>query len=35
MSSFRRGVTTLQDVTATLGPASVQTALDDGSTLLV
>jgi hypothetical protein len=35
MSSFRPGVTTLQDVTATLGPASVQTALDDGSTLLI
>jgi hypothetical protein len=35
MSSFRPGVTTLQDVTAMLGPASVQTALDDGSTLLV
>jgi hypothetical protein len=35
MSSFRPGVTSLQDVTATLGPASVQTALDDGSTLLV
>jgi len=35
MSSFRPGVTTLQDVTAKLGPASVQTSLDDGSTLLV
>jgi hypothetical protein len=35
MSSFRPGVTTFQNVTATLGPASVQTALDDGSTLLV
>jgi hypothetical protein len=35
MSSFRPGVTTLQNVTAMLGPASVQTALDDGSTLLV
>jgi hypothetical protein len=35
MSSFKPGVTTFQDVTATLGPASVQTALDDGSTLLV
>ncbi|TDN63267.1 hypothetical protein [Paraburkholderia sp. BL10I2N1] len=35
MSNFKPGVTTLQDVTATLGPASVQTALDDGSTLLV
>ncbi|QCP50229.1 hypothetical protein FAZ95_14195 [Trinickia violacea] len=35
MAAFRRGVTTLQEVTATLGPASVQTALDDGSMLLV
>lgn len=35
MSNFKPGVTTLQDVTARLGPASVQTALDDGSTLLV
>ena len=35
MSNFKSGVTTLQEVTATLGPASVQTALDDGSTLLV
>ncbi|MGT2471839.1 hypothetical protein [Paraburkholderia terrae] len=35
MATFRRGVTTLQEVTATLGPASVQTALDDGSMLLV
>jgi hypothetical protein len=35
MSSFKPGATTIQDVTATLGPASVQTALDDGSTLLV
>lgn len=35
MASFRRGVTTLQEVTAALGPASVQTALDDGSMLLV
>ncbi|MBB5463583.1 hypothetical protein [Paraburkholderia sp. Cpub6] len=35
MAIFRRGVTTLQEVTATLGPASVQTALDDGSMLLV
>src|SRR5579864_2180691 len=35
MATFRRGVTTIQEVTATLGPASVQTALDDGSMLLV
>ncbi|HTR09001.1 MAG TPA: hypothetical protein VMJ11_20590 [Paraburkholderia sp.] len=35
MSHFRPGVTTLQQVVAALGPASVQTALDDGSTLLV
>ena len=35
MATFKRGVTTLQQVTATLGPASVQTALDDGSMLLV
>jgi hypothetical protein len=35
MATFRRGVTTLQEVTAMLGPASVQTALDDGSMLLV
>jgi hypothetical protein len=35
MSNFKPGVTTLQDVTARLGPAAVQTALDDGSTLLV
>ena len=35
MATFRRGVTTLQEVTATLGPASVQTPLDDGSMLLV
>jgi hypothetical protein len=35
MATFKRGETTLQEVTATLGPASVQTALDDGSMLLV
>jgi hypothetical protein len=35
MATFRRGVTTLQEVTAALGPASVQTALDDGTMLLV
>lgn len=35
MATFKRGVTTLQEVTAALGPASVQTALDDGSMLLV
>lgn len=35
MSSFRQGVTTLQEVIAQLGPASVQTTLGDGSTLLV
>ncbi|WP_042261597.1 hypothetical protein [Paraburkholderia heleia] len=35
MANFRHGVTTLQDVIAALGPASVETALDDGSTLLV
>ncbi|WP_321963477.1 hypothetical protein [Paraburkholderia sp. J7] len=35
MANFRHGVTTLQDVTAVLGPPSVETALDDGSTLLV
>ncbi|MEX3901288.1 hypothetical protein [Paraburkholderia sp. BR10954] len=35
MAAFRRGATTLGDVTAKLGPASVQTALDDGTTLLV
>jgi len=35
MSSFRQGVTTLQEVVAELGPASVQTTLGDGSTLLV
>ncbi|RZF30562.1 hypothetical protein EVC45_06195 [Paraburkholderia sp. UYCP14C] len=35
MATFRRGVTTIQEVTTTLGPASVQTALDDGSMLLV
>jgi hypothetical protein len=35
MATFRRGTTTLQEVTATLGPASVQTTLDDGSMLLV
>lgn len=35
MANFRHGVTTLQDVRAALGPASVETTLDDGSTLLV
>ncbi len=35
LATFKRGVTTLQEVTSTLGPASVQTALDDGSELLV
>jgi hypothetical protein len=35
MAAFRRGVTTLQEVTAALGPASVQTALDDGTMQLV
>ena len=35
MATFKRGVTTLPEVTATLGPASVQTTLDDGSMLLV
>lgn len=35
MATFRRGATTLQEVTAALGPASVQTTLDDGSMLLV
>ncbi|CAB3791989.1 hypothetical protein LMG28688_03428 [Paraburkholderia caffeinitolerans] len=35
MANFRHGVTTLQDVISALGPASVETALDDGSTLLV
>ncbi|TDG10347.1 hypothetical protein E1N52_03065 [Paraburkholderia guartelaensis] len=35
MANFRYGVTTLQDVIVALGPASVETALDDGSTLLV
>jgi hypothetical protein len=35
MSNFKPGVTTLQEVVAALGPASVESALDDGSTLLV
>jgi hypothetical protein len=35
MANFRNGVTTLQEVTSALGPASVDTKLDDGSTLLV
>jgi hypothetical protein len=35
MSNFKPGVTTRQEVITALGPASVQTALDDGSTLLV
>ncbi|SIT41144.1 conserved exported hypothetical protein [Paraburkholderia ribeironis] len=35
MANFRHGVTTLQDVVTVLGPASAETALDDGSTLLV
>jgi hypothetical protein len=35
VANFRHGVTTLQDVTSALGPASVETTLDDGSTLLV
>lgn len=35
MANFTHGVTTLQDVITALGPASVETALDDGSTLLV
>ena len=35
MANFRHGVTSLQDVVTALGPASVETALDDGSTLLV
>jgi len=35
MATFKRGATTFQEVTAMLGPASVQTALDDGSILLV
>ena len=35
MSHFKPGVTTLQQVIAALGPASVESALDDGSTLLV
>jgi hypothetical protein len=35
MANFRHGVTTLQDVTSALGPPSVETALDDGSMLLV
>ncbi|MEM5328330.1 hypothetical protein VSR34_17300 [Paraburkholderia sp. JHI2823] len=35
MADFKHGVTRLQDVIAALGPASVETALDDGSTLLV
>ncbi|MEM5314662.1 hypothetical protein [Paraburkholderia sp. JHI869] len=35
MANFRHGVTTLQDVRTALGPASVETTLDDGSTLLV
>jgi len=35
MANFRNGVTTLQDVTSALGAASVETTLDDGSTLLV
>jgi hypothetical protein len=35
MSNFKPGVTTLQEVIAALGPASVESALDDGSTLLV
>jgi hypothetical protein len=35
MLNFKPGLTTLQDVIAAVGPASVQTALDDGSTLLV
>ena len=35
MSKFKPGVTTRQEVITALGPASVQTALDDGSTLLV
>ncbi|WP_434663355.1 hypothetical protein P5W99_24025 [Paraburkholderia sp. A3BS-1L] len=35
MANFRHGVTTLQDVITALGPASVETALDDGSMLLV
>jgi len=35
LSHFKPGVTTLQEVVAALGPASVETALDDGSTLLV
>jgi len=35
MADFKHGVTRLQDVISALGPASVETALDDGSTLLV
>ena len=35
MASFKPGVTTRQQVVAALGPASVESALDDGSTLLV
>jgi hypothetical protein len=35
MANFRAGETTLQDVVTALGPASLETALDDGSTLLV
>ncbi|KXU84522.1 hypothetical protein CI15_23415 [Paraburkholderia monticola] len=35
MSHFKPGVTTLQQVIAVLGPATVESALDDGSTLLV
>lgn len=35
MSGFKHGVTTVQDVTTRLGTPSVETTLDDGSTLLV
>ncbi|WP_028222516.1 outer membrane protein assembly factor BamE [Paraburkholderia oxyphila] len=35
MANFKPGATTRQQVIAVLGPASVESALDDGSTLLV
>ncbi|EDZ99466.1 hypothetical protein BH160DRAFT_5227 [Burkholderia sp. H160] len=35
MANFKHGLTTLKEVTTALGPPSVETALDDGSTLLV
>jgi hypothetical protein len=35
MVNFRAGETTLQEVITALGPASLETALDDGSMLLV